>query len=159
MTVGNTCEALLSATLLRRFGWHGGRSTSVREMLALLTIPPFATAPLSATVGTLTLLAIGEVTRSSVPDAWWTWWVGNALGVVAFTPFLTAWLTPPLPRIARERQTEALGLVITASLGAMHALFGIFPRAATTFCAASACTTLAGPAAGASRGGRSSFAR
>jgi signal transduction histidine kinase len=128
MAVGNTGEAVLSAALLRRIGWRPSPAATVRETLALLTIPPFVTAPLSATVGTLTLLALGKLDADTFGGAWWTWWTGNALGVVTLTPFLLTWSVPPLPSVERSRRVEVTVFVTVAMLATWHALFGPFPR-------------------------------
>lgn len=128
MTAGNTLEAVLAAWLIRRFAGFAGTFDRVREVVGLLVFAVGLGAPFSATVGCLTLLGVGAVPWAGFGAAWFEWWVGNVLGVLVVTPFLTAWLSPPRPTVAAGRALEFVLMVAGLALAAAHSVLGAFPQ-------------------------------
>ena len=46
----------------------------------------------SASVGVLTLVAAGSLPAEGGIFSWWTWWVGDSIGVILFGPPLLLWM-------------------------------------------------------------------
>ncbi|MFN7146340.1 MAG: sensor histidine kinase, partial [Myxococcota bacterium] len=128
MTAGNTLEAVLGAWLIRRYTRFAGTFDRVREVVGLLVFAVGIGASLSATVGASTLLAVGAVPRASFGEAWFEWWVGNALAVLVVTPLLTSWISAPRPRVAPRRVAEFVLMVTGLGLAAAHSVLGAFPQ-------------------------------
>jgi signal transduction histidine kinase/CheY-like chemotaxis protein len=91
--LGNTCEALLGWYLYKRHDIElGNRLTDTWRFLAL----PVLLAPLAgATFGSLGMVAGGAGDWQALPFMWFTWWLGDACGILLFTPLLIAWTRQP----------------------------------------------------------------
>ena len=97
IAVGNTLEAVVGASLLRRFGFDGrlARSRDVVALFGALAIAPVV----SATIGVAFLGAGAVQPAGSLAGLWWLWWLGDALGGLVFAPLLLVWASgPALPR-------------------------------------------------------------
>ena len=116
---GNMAEIILGAILLRRLiGPHAAldRAEQVGGMLLALVI---ATA-ISATVGTLSMLAGGVIDGSEAPTFLRTWWLGDTSGGLVVLPLVLTWAGDPASAWRRVR-TPVLAVVIVAvaALGAL----------------------------------------
>ncbi|HSW14725.1 MAG TPA: CHASE domain-containing protein [Solimonas sp.] len=75
----------------------------------------------NASVGVGTLWLAGLIPTPNLPFSWWTWWVGDSIGVIVFTPLAMIW--NPAARTPRLRQQ----LVVTAPLVVLFAVVvGLF---------------------------------
>jgi integral membrane sensor domain MASE1 len=92
LAVSGLFEAVLGATLVRRWLGHRPALTEPRDVLALLLTGLFASV-FGALIGTLTLgVASG---RELTLEAWKLWWAADALGIGILTPLLLAWVPSP----------------------------------------------------------------
>ncbi len=115
--VGNTAAPLVAAIVLERVGFRRQLDRQ-RDALAIVFLGALASMTISATVGTMTLLASGSIGSSELASAWAVWWTGDAMGVLAVAPFLLCiplfWELAPWPPL---RWLEAVAiLVLTAAL-------------------------------------------
>jgi signal transduction histidine kinase len=116
---GNMAEVVLGALLLRRLiGPRAAldRAEQVGGVFAALAI---ATA-ISATVGTVSMLAGGVISAPEAPTFWRTWWLGDVAGGLVVVPLVLAWAWDPGAAWRRMRTGEG-GLLIAAvaTLGAL----------------------------------------
>ncbi|WP_374563611.1 CHASE domain-containing protein [Ideonella sp.] len=122
ITVGNSLEAWLGATLLRH--WIGKPSPFERlaDVAKFIVIVALASAA-SAAIGTATLLAAGIVARAATSTVALTWWTGDATGMLVLAPLLMALrrrvITPgslraTLPVLALLGVVAALGVLVFA---------------------------------------------
>jgi integral membrane sensor domain MASE1 len=120
IAMGNTLEALcagwLVASLLDRAG-----AFRRPEDVFLFAVVAAAASALAATIGTLSLLAAGDIAGGSFFTHWYTWWQGDSTGILVVTPFVLAWAQPvresswTLHRIERA----AFALLFAAVLAAV----------------------------------------
>ncbi|EAR20694.1 predicted signal transduction protein containing a membrane domain, an EAL and a GGDEF domain [Nitrococcus mobilis Nb-231] len=88
--MAQTLEASLGVWLLR---WAGrvecfrNLSQTIHFSIAVRLIPPL----LSAGVGTLAQFVHGLVPLADWRAAWFTWWLGDALGLLIVAPVLMVW--------------------------------------------------------------------
>jgi len=110
IAVGNTLGALAGGWLLRRLGFRNCLER-VRDILALLTLG-VAVAPLiSAVVGVAALNLAWRVPSARVLQSAFSWWLGDAMGVLLVAPVLLTGFARPFRRPARrERLVEAAAL-------------------------------------------------
>jgi len=117
---GNTIEALLGAFLVNRFA--GGKrafdhSPNVFRFVAWATLIATTT---SATIGVLTLCLSGSAPWPAFGSVWITWWFGDAMGTLLFTPFLLAWNAGERVEWTSRKIVEAAALltclIVTALL-------------------------------------------
>ena len=111
---GNMIEVIVGAVLLRRLlGPRAtfGRSEHVSGMILAVGI---ATA-ISATVGTLSMLAGGVITGPEVPKFWRTWWLGDTAGGLVVVPLIIVWVSRPAEAWRRIRTWEGALLIATVT--------------------------------------------
>ena len=91
IAAGATAQAWVAAMLVMRLTGDGWRSMEVagETVRSLLAAGPAASL-VSASVGVTTLLATGVVARGDYLYTWWTWWAGDALGVMIALPLCLA---------------------------------------------------------------------
>ena len=53
---------------------------------------------------------------------WWTWWVGDTLGVLIVTPLVLSWLAEP--RAIWHRRRLSVGLPLVVALALSFVVFG-----------------------------------
>jgi signal transduction histidine kinase len=95
---GNTLEAVVGATLLRRTGFDS-RLERLGDVLRLVGLAAFLSPVVSATLGLLTA-ELGHRIAAGAPAFWAVWWVGDALGDLLVAAFLFAWAN--FPRLSRS---------------------------------------------------------
>lgn len=91
IAVGNVLAPLVGAVALRRFADFHPAFDRNRDLVAFALLGALGPMTISATLGTLGLLRIGKLTASDFWLAWLNWWLGDATGVLVFSPPLLAW--------------------------------------------------------------------
>ena len=99
--VGAAFQALAGGYLVRRFVGFPTGLTEERTIGAFLALGGPASCVISPTIGTTSLLAAGAITPPQYLFSWWTWWVGDTIGVLLATPLVLIWTG--LPRAAGDR--------------------------------------------------------
>src|SRR3954454_12773734 len=97
---GNMAEIIVGALLLRRLVGPRAAMDRVDQVGRMLLALGTAIA-ISATVGTLSMLAGGVVDPSDATEFWRTWWLGDTSGALVVLPLLLVWA--PDPRAAWRR--------------------------------------------------------
>jgi signal transduction histidine kinase len=139
IATGNTLEAVVGATLLRRSGFDH-RLERLGDVFRLVGLGALLSTTVSATFGLLAA-QLGHVHTAVSASAFWAvWWVGDALGNLLVAPFLFSWVG--LGRFSRRpfRWAEAavLGVLLclvsatvfrhTVAWGAIHGVVrGTYP--------------------------------
>jgi len=120
---GNVVEILVGAWLLRRLiGPHArlDRTSQVGGMLIALG----AATAVSATAGTLSILAGGVIEPDEAAVFWRTWWLGDTAGGLVALPLILVWAPDPLGVWRRVRTWDAailLGALIALAVVAVSA--------------------------------------
>jgi PAS domain S-box-containing protein len=128
IAVGNTLAPLLAVWLLGRLGMRRSLDR-LRDVLLLVLVGGLTAMTVSATWGTLALIATGQVMGSGTASVWLVWWIGDALGVVIFAPLFLTLASSSAREPLRERSREALLLFTTAAVVAIL-VFGTHVRLA-----------------------------
>lgn len=111
IALGNALEAIVGVYLLRRFGFNNQLS-HVRDVLYLALFAAGLSTMIAATIGVLSLASFSVISWSSFAKAWITWWMGDSLGILAFTPFFISWWFKYPKQINRSVVIEAVALVL-----------------------------------------------
>jgi diguanylate cyclase (GGDEF)-like protein len=90
IATGSTLQALAAAIALQRWVGVAKLFESGPAALAFTGIAA-AGCLVASTWGTTTLLLAGTVDASSYIDSWETWWLGDLIGVLVFTPVFLTW--------------------------------------------------------------------
>jgi signal transduction histidine kinase len=114
---GNMAEIILGAVLLRRLVGPRAALDRVEQVGGMLLALAIATA-ISATVGTVSMLAGGVIHGSGMFTFWRTWWLGDTSGGLVVLPLMLVWAPDPGVAWRRIRSWEGALLIITvAALG------------------------------------------
>lgn len=110
---GNTLEAVVAAGFVHRYvGAHGefesGRAAVLFVLLSTLS------ALTSAFIGSASLVLSGTVNASEFNSNVWTWFQGDAAGMMILTPLILAWRLRPLPALTVAGWIEAIALAFAA---------------------------------------------
>jgi PAS domain S-box-containing protein len=97
---GGVLQALAGAAVVRRFVGFPNELIHVRDIAMFMMLGGPATCLISSTISMSALWWTGRVAASDVPFNWFTWWVGDAIGVIASTALLLVWS----PNIGRNTQ-------------------------------------------------------
>jgi signal transduction histidine kinase len=115
-TIGNVAEVLIVAGVLRRLNRNGSPLDSVSAVGWMLVAIASGTL-VSATVGSLSLLAGGVVAASALQTVWRTWWLGDASGALVIVPLALAWSARPrLPRWSTSRALECAAMLAAVAV-------------------------------------------
>ena len=109
---GNMLEIVVGALLLRRLIGPRAALDRTEQVGGMLLALGTATA-ISATVGTLSMLAGGVITASAAPTFWRTWWLGDSAGGLVVLPLLITWARAPLEAWRRLVTWEGALLLLT----------------------------------------------
>ena len=103
---GSLLQALAGATLFRRFLGRENPFERFKQSLIFICIA-LSMCLIACTVGVASLYFGGMLAGDGVFGRWWTWWIGNAGGVLVVAPLvLTAWFYR-WPDWNRRRWVEA----------------------------------------------------
>jgi signal transduction histidine kinase len=95
IATGAAAQAALGAWLIRYRGYPSNILTAGTDVIPLLVIGGPLVCLLNATVAVGTLWLAGSVPDAAVPYNWFTWWVGDSIGVLLFTPLVLLWSVRP----------------------------------------------------------------
>ncbi|MEZ5956010.1 MAG: MASE1 domain-containing protein [Hyphomonadaceae bacterium] len=117
IATGNTLEAFIATFLIQR--WAKGEDVfqspvGVGKFAVIVTA---VSAPVSATIGVVTLATTGHAAWSSFIPIWITWWLGNLAGAILIAPALVLWTRTlrgeePAPQVANALISFACALFI-----------------------------------------------
>jgi signal transduction histidine kinase len=111
---GNMAEVIVGAVLLRRLIGPNAAMDRAEEVGGMLVSLAVATA-ISATVGTLSLVAGGLVDDSDVIEFWRTWWLADTSGGLIVIPLMLAWAHLPAAAWQRLRTWEGAAMIVTVA--------------------------------------------
>jgi signal transduction histidine kinase/integral membrane sensor domain MASE1 len=120
IAAGGTLQAALGAFLIRRFVGYPNRLDKEKDIIFFLLLGGPVSCLVAATLGATTLLFLRLVPPSDYPFNWFTWWVGDVIGVMLVAPVLVIWA------VGRQEATLRRQLSVTALLMVMLALVVVF---------------------------------
>lgn len=118
---GASLQAVVGAWLIRRLVGYSNILTQEFGAVRLLLLGGPASCLINASVGTGVLWAAGLIPGETYLFNWWTWWVGDSIGVLIFTPLLLVWALRPWAQWRRQRLIVTLPML--AMFGAVVMLF------------------------------------
>src|SRR3954447_18567242 len=116
---GNIAEIVVGAIVLRKLIGTHARLDRVDEVGRMLLALASATA-ISATVGTVSMLAGGVIAGAEAPTFWRTWWLGDTAGALVVLPLVVTWARDPAAALRRVWTWE--GAVLIAAVAGLALL-------------------------------------
>jgi integral membrane sensor domain MASE1 len=127
IATGNTLEAVMGAWLLRRVRFHEGLDR-VWDAMALLGLAAGLSTTVAATVGATALCLSGAQPWAAFDNLWVVWWLGDAMGILLFSPALLIWGSRPRIGWNRRRTAEAMALAACVVAASVASFGGTFAR-------------------------------
>jgi signal transduction histidine kinase len=124
--MGNLLEVLVAAILIRRISRRGSPLGELSRLVGMFACFAAAVA-ISATIGSLSLLAGGVIDLHALPLVWRTWWLGDYGGALVVVPLAIAWYRRLPTTIAWSRVVEATALFVVGVWLAQFALSSSTP--------------------------------
>jgi PAS domain S-box-containing protein len=124
--IGNSLEALAGAYLLRRVVRLRRELDRLRDVLGLIVLAAILSTTVGATIGVTGLYFAAMVPISALSSAWFTWWLGDALGITIVAPAFLACIANAARRVSLRRVPEAIVFFAALALTS-HLIFGVFP--------------------------------
>jgi diguanylate cyclase (GGDEF)-like protein len=119
---GNTLEALAGAALIRRRVGGLYEFDSGEDVVRFVAIAASCSV-VAATIGVVAIALHGPAATLELAQNWWTWWEGDAVGIIMVTPLILSWSARPSPASSRQRTMEAVAFAL-ALLLATVLIFG-----------------------------------
>lgn len=112
IALGSTLHNVTAAALIRKYIGFPTALNNERLVIGFLLLgAPFASL-ISATCGVSVLYLAGAVSSGDYAFSWWTWWVGDGIGVLIATPLVLVFFASPYDLWRSRRNTVALPLII-----------------------------------------------
>ncbi|HEY2968808.1 MAG TPA: MASE1 domain-containing protein [Casimicrobiaceae bacterium] len=127
---GNTLEAVVGAALIRRYtGMHGYFETgdAVVKFAGLAAL----SATIAAAIGVSSISLLKALPWSQFVVNAWTWWQGDASGMIIVTPLIASWYGGAWRRWSLPKAIEAGALASALALTTLI-IFGGVPGEATS---------------------------
>ncbi len=122
---GAALQAFFGSYLIRRFVGFPNPLEKQKDIILFLTLGAPISCLANATIGISTLVISGSIDPANFRVSWLHWWIGDAIGVLVFTPLILILLSNNNSVWKRRRMTVAVPL---SFLFAMSVLFFIFAR-------------------------------
>ena len=110
---GATLQAFVGAYLVKRFAGFPNGLDNQKSILKFMFYGGVVGALVNSTLSVSLLVATGRMPAETFLSNWLSWWGGDALGIMVFTPLVLVWMSQNNP-VWRNR-----GLAITAPISTM----------------------------------------
>ena len=111
---GNTLEAVVGAELVRRYASAGRFDTG--EQVVKFAGSIAVSASIAAGIGVFSLALNNALSWSNVLVNSWTWWQGDAAGMIVVTPLILSWSKSGWMRWSLPKTIEAVTLAAALSV-------------------------------------------
>jgi diguanylate cyclase (GGDEF)-like protein/PAS domain S-box-containing protein len=109
---GASLQALAGAWLVRRVVGYPVALAGQMQVGTLLVLGGPVACIASASIGVSSLWLAGAIASADVAFSWWTWWVGDSIGVLVFMPLFLAWTARPESLSRREKWFISAAIVV-----------------------------------------------
>ena len=114
--LGAALQAWVGCALVRRFVAQPLTLAQPRDIWRFLLLAAPLACLTNSTISTATLCLAGVLPTSAVAFTWWTWWIGDSLGVLIAAPAALTLIGRPRSAWRPRRATVALPLLVVTAL-------------------------------------------
>ncbi|MFZ2168251.1 MAG: EAL domain-containing protein [Methylococcaceae bacterium] len=111
-----TAQAVLGAWLIKRYIGANNALIDDNSILRFFALGGPLSCLISASIGITTLYLEGIIYPENLAFSWITWWVGDVIGVLIFTPFLLCFIGTPRTQWRLRIKPVALPLTVLSLL-------------------------------------------
>lgn len=107
--IGQVLEAVVGAYMIRRFiGNQRLDLTRLRGVVGLILLGSMASPTISSTLGIVSHFLAGIVAPNNIVVTWAAWWLGDAIGILVFTPLLILWNKHRIFSLTKDKVFQGL---------------------------------------------------
>jgi len=115
---GATLQALAGAYWLKRYAGFPNALMRIKDVLGFLFYAGVLSALINSTLSTSLLVVTGKIPLADALNNWLTWWTGDLLGIIIFTPLILAWLLKDTDAWRHRQLTITLPILLMFTLTA-----------------------------------------
>ncbi len=115
IATGDTLEALVASALIQRHAGNPGRFEHGEDVVKFIVLCALSAA-IAATVAGLALAAAHPAAWQDGLRGWWTWWQGDATGMIIVAPLILSWSVGSADAWPPQRKREAAGFALLLAL-------------------------------------------
>jgi PAS domain S-box-containing protein len=128
---GSALQAVAGAELVRRHIGVPYRFRRAEEVVKFVALAALA-ATIAPTCALLPLGLMHPMPGMEILRNWWTWWQGDATGIILVTPLILSWVGESTVRWTRDKTLEGVVFAVLL-LGATHVVFSGGSREASPY--------------------------
>ena len=116
---GNVVGPLAGALLVKRYSDFHPSIFRIRDNMGIVAsalLVPIVT----ATIALVSLQITGATLPGTGTETWSIWWVGDAMSILVFAPFILTWFNRPFFERTPLQQGELILVVVSVSLASLH---------------------------------------
>ncbi|BFM18961.1 CHASE domain-containing protein [Gilvimarinus japonicus] len=121
IAVGSTLAVVCGERLIARFCSRGQALSSERNIALSYFLGGPLSCCVSATMASVCLFISGTTARQDVPYTWWTWWLGDSIGVLVALPIM--YMLFATPRALWRARLLSVGAPLAIACALMIAIF------------------------------------
>jgi PAS domain S-box-containing protein len=112
IAIGSTIHNATASALIRKYIGFPSALNNERQVIGFLLVGAPLASLISATWGVSVLYFAGAVSTGEYAFSWWTWWVGDGIGVLIAAPLVLILFASPRDLWASRRNTVGLPLLV-----------------------------------------------
>lgn len=116
IALGTSLQSLIGSWLIRRFVGFPTALIDERSIFRLLLLGGPLAFLISASVGAGTLYLSQVIGAADFSFSWWTWWIGDSIGVLIATPLMFILFAQPRPLWRSRAASVGLPLLVSCAL-------------------------------------------
>ena len=121
--IGASLQAVLGTYLVQRYAGFPNGLTREKDILWFLFYGGLLSALVNSTLSVAMFFATGRTSAESFLSNWGTWWLGDVLGIVIFTPLGLVWMLQANPVWYNRRMAMTLPVFVLLALTATAVFF------------------------------------
>lgn len=114
IAAGSSLASAAGAWLIRHYIGFPDKLTDERKIFAFFVLGGPVATSLSASCGSLVLYLNGIIHFKQMLFTWWSWWIGDAIGVLIATPLMCVLFASPRHFWQGRRYTVGMPIVISS---------------------------------------------
>ena len=87
---GSLAQAILGAALIKHYANASDFMMSLKSFISFIIIVPIMSL-ISSSIGVTALFLTGFIPHELLGETWITWWIGDGVGILIFTPLILIW--------------------------------------------------------------------
>jgi PAS domain S-box-containing protein len=123
ISTGATLQAFVGAYWLKRYAGYPSGLKDEKSVLLFLLYGGVLSALINSTLSVAMLVATGKTPLANALNNWLTWWSGDLLGIIIFTPLALAWLLKDTDAWLHRRLAITLPILVMFALTAATVVY------------------------------------